>query len=41
MADDWQDRDWPCCAHCDHDPGQPHIGECITCQYDLPDYDRN
>ncbi len=32
--------DWPCCEHCDHDPGLRHAGQCITCVYDLPDYDR-
>jgi hypothetical protein len=33
-------RDSPCCEHCDHDPGLRHAGACITCDFDLPDYDR-
>lgn len=32
--------DWPCCSHCDHDPGLRHAGQCITCFHNLPDYDR-
>jgi hypothetical protein len=32
-----QDRDWPCCYHCDHDPGYRHAGPCTECDYDLID----
>jgi hypothetical protein len=38
--DPGEGMDSPCCEHCDHDPGLCHTGACITCRYDLPDYDR-
>jgi hypothetical protein len=22
---------WPCCEHCDHDPGYEHAGPCLVC----------
>ena len=22
---------YPCCEHCDHDPGYEHIGPCLMC----------
>jgi hypothetical protein len=28
------DETWPCCGHCEHDPGTVHYEPCNECQGD-------
>jgi hypothetical protein len=33
-----QDPGFPCCVHCDHDPGYWHARACVTCHGAAEDF---
>jgi len=37
VAGTYDGQDWPCCGHCEHEPGWEHLGPCMTCHLGLPE----